>query len=60
MTQYVETMLALHKRLAAARTPDERSQLEQQIAATDRLIDQLVYRLYGLTDEEIRIVEQQA
>lgn len=26
--------------------------------ATDRLIDQIVYRLYGLTDEEIRIVEE--
>lgn len=27
------------------------------IAATDRLIDLLVYRLYGLTDEEIDLVE---
>jgi hypothetical protein len=26
--------------------------------ATDRQIDRLVYDLYGLTDEEIRIVEQ--
>ncbi len=31
--------------------------LERQIAATDRQIDQLVYELYGPTDEEIRIVE---
>jgi len=29
----------------------------RQIAATDRQIDQLVYELYGLTEEEIRIVE---
>jgi hypothetical protein len=28
------------------------------IAATDRLIDLLVYRLYGLTDEEIDLVER--
>jgi hypothetical protein len=27
------------------------------LAATDWLIDQLVYRLYGLTNEEIAIVE---
>jgi hypothetical protein len=27
------------------------------IIATDRLIDLLVYRLYGLTDEEIDLVE---
>lgn len=31
--------------------------LKDKIEATDRLIDQIVYRLYGLTDEEIKIVE---
>ncbi len=29
----------------------------EKIAATDALIDQIVYKLYGLTEEEIRIVE---
>ena len=28
-----------------------------QIAATDRQIDRLVYDLYGLTEDEIQIVE---
>jgi hypothetical protein len=28
-----------------------------KIEETDRLIDQVVYKLYGLTDEEIGIVE---
>ena len=28
------------------------------IATTDRLIDQIVYKLYGLTDEEIPIMER--
>lgn len=32
--------------------------LQAQIDATDRQIDQLVYELYGLTDAEIRIVEE--
>jgi hypothetical protein len=32
--------------------------LEHQIAATDRQIDRIVYNLYGLTEEEIRIVEE--
>ena len=32
--------------------------LETQIAFTDRLIDQVVYRLYGLTPEEIKLVEE--
>jgi len=31
--------------------------LRKPIAATDRQIDALVYELYALTDEEIRIVE---
>ena len=34
-----------------------RSPLQRAIAATDRKIDALVYELYGLTDEEIKIVE---
>ncbi len=34
-------------------------QLGQRIAATDRLIDQIVYRLYGLTEEEVAIVERE-
>ncbi len=32
--------------------------LKQRLAATDRLIDQVVYRLYGLTEDEIAIVEE--
>ncbi len=32
--------------------------LQRQIDATDRQIDQLVYELYGLTDNENRIVEE--
>jgi hypothetical protein len=31
--------------------------LESQITLTDELIDQIVYRLYGLTTGEIKIVE---
>lgn len=34
--------------------------LTERIARTDRLIDQIVYKLYGLTDEEIAIVEGRA
>ena len=31
--------------------------LKARLAATDRLIDQVVYRLYGLTGDEIAVVE---
>lgn len=41
----------------AARTEADRELYSRQITATDREIDNLVYELYGLTEEEIRIVE---
>ena len=34
--------------------------IKRQLAATDDLIDKIVYKLYGLTDEEIEIVERPA
>ena len=30
----------------------------ERIARTDRLIDLIVYRLYGLTEEEVAIVDE--
>ena len=33
-------------------------ELEEKIERTDALIDEIVYELYGLTDEEIDIVEE--
>jgi hypothetical protein len=53
-------MLALHKKQAEARLPQEKEMLQRQIQATDAQIDRLVYELYGLTEEEIRIVEGKA
>ena len=52
----VERMLELHKR--HPNTPQEQEALARQIRETDNQIDQLVYELYGLTDEEIKIVEE--
>ncbi len=39
---------------------EERAAVEQKIARTDALIDRIVYRLYGLTDEEVAVVEGRA
>lgn len=58
MVGLVERMLELHERLTEAKIEQERTVLGHQIAATDRQIDNLVYELYGLTDEEIAIVEE--
>jgi hypothetical protein len=57
MVKLVEQMLDLNRKLAAAKLAHERTALERQIAATDKQIDALVYELYGLTKEEIEIVE---
>ncbi len=58
MVSLVEQMLALHKSFAAAKSPQEKERLARQIEVTDRAIDALVYELYGLSEEEIRIVEE--
>ena len=51
-------MLSLHEQLAKARTSHEQTLLQRQIEATDGQINKLVYELYGLTEEEIKIVEE--
>ena len=48
----------IEKLLAVARTDHEQTNLKRQIDATDCRIDRLVYDLYDLTDEEIRIVRE--
>ncbi len=55
MVNFVRHMLELHKR--THKTPFEQERLAREIAATDAQIDRLVYDLYGLTEEEIKIVE---
>jgi hypothetical protein len=57
LVSHVERMLKLHADLAAAKSPAAQTHLARDIAATDRAIDQLVYQLYGLTPEEIALVE---
>jgi hypothetical protein len=53
----VEQMLGLHCGLAKTKVDHERTNIQRQIDATDKQIDALVYELYGLTEEEIRIIE---
>jgi adenine-specific DNA-methyltransferase len=60
MVTLVEGMRSLHERLTEAQIERERTVIQHQIDATDRQIDRVVYDLYGLTDEEIEIVEQES
>jgi fido (protein-threonine AMPylation protein) len=57
MVALVERNLDLHQRLSASQTPAEKERLQRQIGNTDQEIDRLVYDLYDLTEEEIKIVE---
>ena len=57
MVELVERMLDLNKRLQGAKTAHEKDSLQRQIDATDRQVDRIVYELYELTDDEIKIVE---
>jgi type I restriction-modification system DNA methylase subunit len=58
LSKLVDNILALHTRISNEQQPQRREQLQREIDATDRQIDQLVYELYGLTPDEIRIVEE--
>ena len=44
--------------LGRPKAPTAKTAIQRQIDATDQQIDRLVYDLYGLTDEEIAIVEE--
>ena len=57
IVKHVETMLELNKELQKSKPGEEQERLKQRITYTDKKIDALVYELYGLTEEEIKIVE---
>jgi hypothetical protein len=57
MVSLVTHILELNRYLPQAKTDQERRLVQQDIDATDVRIDALVYELYGLTPEEIAVVE---
>jgi predicted nucleic acid-binding Zn-ribbon protein len=60
IVRLVDEILGLHKDLAAAEyeLDDRRFSIKQRITQVDNEIDQRVYELYDLTDEEIRLIEE--
>ena len=54
----VDRMLELNKQKHSGKlAPPEVERVDCEIAATDAEIDELVYNMYGNTDEERRIIE---
>ena len=56
LVSLVEVMLDLNKKIQVAKG-SEKDQIQRQIEKTDREIDDLVYKLYGITEEEKKIIE---
>jgi type I restriction-modification system DNA methylase subunit len=56
----VDKMLSLNKRLneIGDKKTDERARIEEEIRKTDAEIDEFVYKIYGITDEEKKIIEE--
>ncbi|MGB2676205.1 MAG: TaqI-like C-terminal specificity domain-containing protein [Candidatus Acidiferrum sp.] len=57
LVQEVERMLRLHRELSDAKTEHENTMIQRQIQTVDQEIDQIVYKLYGLADNQIALVE---
>ena len=58
MVELVEQMLAARKQLAAAQSERDKDFYTNRCDGLDRQIDALVYDLYALTPDEIKIVER--
>ena len=54
----ITKLLSFKKELQNVKTPKERKLLQKQIESTDKKINQMIYELYDLTEEEIKIIEE--
>lgn len=56
----VDKMLTLNRRLneIGDKKTDERARIEKEIKKTDAEIDEIVYKIYGITEEEKKIIEE--
>jgi hypothetical protein len=57
LVSLVDRMLELHKKKNPMPPSAEREKIEREIAITDEKIDEIVYGLYGVTDEERGMIE---
>lgn len=57
IVRLVDQISSLHKKYANSTHEQDKTALDRQIEATDHEIDKIVYGLYGLSEEEIKIIE---
>lgn len=60
MVKLVDQIISLNKRLnkLGDKKTDERQRIEEEIKKTDAEIDELVYKLYDITESEKKIIEE--
>ncbi|WP_157150026.1 Eco57I restriction-modification methylase domain-containing protein [Brachyspira sp. SAP_772] len=57
LVNLVDNIIDLNKKLSSEKNPNTIEMLNTRIQAVDAAIDKIVYSLYNLTDEEIRVIE---
>ena len=55
--ELVDNMIESNKKLHCAKLDSDKKMYQQKIDAIDNQINKLVYNLYGLNDEEIKVIE---
>jgi hypothetical protein len=56
----VEIILDLYKELEMVKLSTKSQQIKNRIAYSEKKINEMVYQLYGLSDDEIKIVEEKS
>jgi type I restriction-modification system DNA methylase subunit len=57
MIKFVENIIKLHKDKSDAKSESDKNNFDKQISFIDKKIDELVYKLYNLSDDEIQQIE---
>ena len=57
MDSLTDTMMSISNQQSRESNPDVLNQLENRKRVVDTQIDRLVYEMYGLPEDEIRVVE---
>ena len=58
IVKIVDLLLQLNKELQVATLPEKTEQIQSRIGYCEDKINEIVYRLYGLTEEEVKVIEQ--
>ncbi len=58
IVKLVDRLFDLRQKITAAKIPSDKERISREIESADRNIDRLVYELYGLSVDEIAIVER--